>query len=86
MAKYDLFFCNSVTRDLRPIPGDEVRGILEALRPLAGNPRPPESRKLSGDEKHRLRCGVHRILYLIDDPGGLVCVVKVAHRKEVRRT
>ena len=79
-------FRKSVNKDLRPIPGSDVRRILNAVRSLADNPRSPQSRKLSGDEKYRLRCGVYRILYLIDDPRRVVFVVKVAHRKDVYRS
>jgi mRNA interferase RelE/StbE len=86
MAKYEILFRKSVTRDLRPIPGSDVRRILNAVRSLADNPRVPQSRKLSGEEKYRLRCGVYRILYLVDDPRRMVLVVKVAHRKDVYRS
>jgi mRNA interferase RelE/StbE len=86
MAKYEILFRKSVTKDLRPIPGSDVRRILNAVRSLADNPRLPQSLKLSGDEKYRLRCGVYRILYLIDDPRRVVFVVKVAHRKDVYRS
>jgi mRNA interferase RelE/StbE len=86
MAKYEILFRKSVTKDLRPIPGGDVRRILNAVRSLADNPRLPQSRKLSGDEKYRLRCGVYRVLYLIDDPRRVVFVVKVAHRKDVYRS
>ena len=79
-------FRKSVTKDLRPIPGANVRRILNGVRSLADNPRVPQSRKLSGDEKYRLRCGVYRILYLIGDPRRVVLVVKVAHRKDVYRS
>lgn len=85
MAKYEILFRKSVTKDLRPIPGGDVRRILNAVRSLADNPRLPQSRKLSDDEKYRLRCGVYRVLYLIDDPRRVVFVVKVAHRKDVYR-
>ncbi len=86
MAKYEILFRKSVTKDLRPIPGSDVRRILNAVRSLADNLRLPQSRKLSGDEKYRLRCGVYRILYLIDDPRRTGLVVKVAHRKDVYRS
>ncbi len=85
MAKYEIMFRKSVTKDLRPIPVSDVRRILGAVRSLADSPRAPQSRRLSGDEKYRLRCGVYRILYLIDDPRRLVFVIKVAHRKDVYR-
>jgi mRNA interferase RelE/StbE len=85
MARYEIVFRKSVTKDLRRIPNADVRRILDAIRSLADNPRQSQSEKLSGQEKHRLRCGVYRILYLIDDPAQVVCVVKVGHRKDVYR-
>ena len=83
MAKYEIVFRGSVTKDLRPIPAADIHRILDAIRSLADNPRPSQSRKLSGQEKYRLRCGVYRILYLIDDLGQTVCVVKVGHRRRI---
>jgi len=85
MAKYEIMFRKSVTRDLRPIPVSDVRRIFDAIRSLGDNPRATQSRKLSGDEKYRLRCGVYRMLCRIDDPQRLILVVKVAHRKDVYR-
>ena len=85
MARYEVVFRKSVARDLRPIPGSDVARILAAIRSLAENPRPPQTRKLSGEEKYRLRCGVYRILYTIEDARLIVCIVKVGHRKDVYR-
>lgn len=85
MAKYELQIKKSVTKDLFPIPKRDVRKIVEAINGLADNPRPPQSLKLSGEEKYRLRCGSYRVLYEIHDNILIVCVVKVGHRKEVYR-
>ena len=85
MARYEVRFRKSVAKDLDPIPKREVRRILKAIEALADEPRPPQSRKLSGAEKHRFRCGVYRVLYEIQDEVLLVCVVKVAHRKDTYR-
>ena len=85
MARYEVRFRKSVAKDLDPIPRREVRRILKAIEALAGEPRPPQSRKLSGAEKYRLRCDVYRVLYEIQDEVLLVCVVKVAHRKDTYR-
>ena len=85
MAKYEIVFRKSVAKDLDPIPKRDVQRIINAIRALAENPRPPQSLKLSGDEKYRLRCGVYRILYLIKDVRLVVCVVKIGHRKDVYR-
>ena len=85
MARYELRFRKSVSKDLDPIPKRDVQRIIEAVRALADNPRPPQSRKLSGAEKYRLRCGVYRVLYEIQDDVLVVCIVKVGHRKDVYR-
>ena len=85
MASYELRFRKSVGKDLDPIPRRDVQRIMEAIQALADEPRPPQSIKLSGAEKYRLRCGVYRVLYEIHDDVLLVCVVKVGHRKDVYR-
>ena len=85
MAKYEVRFRKSVGKDLAPLPKRDVQRIIAAIHALADNPRPPQSRKLSGAEKYRLRCGVYRVLYEIHDNVLVVCVVKVAHRKDVYR-
>ena len=86
MAKYEIVLRKSVRKDLEPIPKRDVRRILDDIAELAKNPRPPQSRKLSGSEKYRLRCGVYRVLYEIQDAVLIVCVVKVGHRREVYRS
>ena len=85
MARYEVRFRKSVSKDLDPIPKMDVQRIIAAINVLADDPRPPQSRKLSGSEKYRLRCGVYRVLYEIQDDVLLVCVVKVGHRKDVYR-
>ena len=85
MARYELQIRKSVAKDLDPLPKKDVRRIVEVIYGLADNPRPPQSIKLSGAEKYRLRCGVYRILYEIHDNVLIVCIVKVGHRKDVCR-
>ena len=86
MAKYEIVLRKSVRKDLEPIPKRDVQRILADIAELANDPRPPQSRKLSGSEKYRLRCGVYRVLYEIQDAVLIVCVVKAGHRKEVYRS
>ncbi|MET0984860.1 MAG: type II toxin-antitoxin system RelE/ParE family toxin [Steroidobacteraceae bacterium] len=85
MASYELVFKKSVAKDLRAIPQQDVRRILQKVRALAGDPRPPGSEKLSGLERYRIRQGIYRIVYEIEDTRLVVLVVKVAHRKDVYR-
>ncbi len=85
MAAYDLVVRKSVLKDLESIPKRDVERILKAIEDLAETPRPPQSSKLSGEEKYRLRCGDYRILYQIEDKRLTICVVKIRHRKDVYR-
>ena len=85
MALYKVIVKKSVAKDLRKIPKKDVRRILAAIRALAGNPRPPQSKKLSGQDRYRIRQGNYRILYAIEDDRLIVCVVKVGDRRDVYR-
>jgi len=85
MARYEIRFRKSVSKDFKPIPKRDVQRIVAAIAALTDEPRPPQSRKLSGSDKYRLRCGVYRVLYEIKDEILVVCVVKVGHRRDVYR-
>ena len=83
MAQYKLIVRKSVSKDLSRIPKKDVQRILNAIQDLSQDPRPSQSKKLSGEEKYRLRCGVYRILYEIEDEQLIVCIVRAKHRKDV---
>ena len=85
MGLYEVVIRKSVAKDLKPIPKKDVLRIIATIKALAGDPHPPQSIKLSGEEKFRVRCGVYRILYEIHNNELIVCVVKVRHRKDVYR-
>jgi len=85
MAQYEIVVRKSVSKDLKPIPKKDVQRILKAIETLTDDPRPPQSTKLSGEEKYRLRCGVYRILYEIQDNQLIICIVKIRHRKDIYR-
>ena len=85
MASYELVFRKSVAKDLRAIPNPDVKRILKRIRDLAEDPRPDGCEKLSGQERYRVRQGVYRIIYEIEDDRLIVLVVKVGHRREVYR-
>lgn len=83
MASYELVFRKSVAKDLRAFPKQDVKRILDRIRSLATDPRPPGAEKLSGQERYRVRQGVYRIIYEIEDRKLSVLIVKVGHRREV---
>jgi mRNA interferase RelE/StbE len=82
MAVYRIKIRRSAAKELKKIiPKDRTR-IIERIRSLSENPRPPQSKKLSGQEKYRIRQGDYRVLYQIFDEIITVVVVRVAHRKK----
>jgi mRNA interferase RelE/StbE len=85
MGAYRVFFKKSALKELEAIPKKDLKRILAAIEALSENPRPPQSRKLCAAEKYRLRQGVYRVLYTIEDDKLVICVVRVAHRREVYR-
>ncbi len=85
MAAYKIFFRKSVQKDFEAIPKKDLQRILKRIQGLANDPRPPGSEKLTGQERYRLRQGIYRILYSIQDDELTIWVVKVGHRKKVYR-
>ena len=86
MASFELAFKKSVAKDLRTLPKQDVRRIMGRIRSLAETPRPPGCEKLSGQERYRVRQGVYRIVYEIQDRRLVVLIVKVAHRRDIYRS
>lgn len=80
MAKYDVVFKRSVYKDLRSIPDVDLQRILTRIESLAVDPRQFGCEKLSGQERYRIRQGVYRIVYEIEDNRLIVTVVRVGHR------
>jgi len=85
MEKYKVEIKRSAVKEIKALPSPVIRKILARIASLSEDPRPPQSLKLSGEEKYRIRCGDYRILYAIQDKVLTVYVVKVGHRREVYR-
>ncbi len=85
MGKYRVELKKSVQKDFASIPKKDLQRIILVIEALADDPRPPQSKKLSGLEQYRLRQGNYRILYSIKDDLLIVFVVAVGHRKEIYR-
>jgi mRNA interferase RelE/StbE len=86
MARFELRFKSSVAKDLRGVPKIEVRRLLTRIDALRNDPRPPGCEKLTGGELYRIRQGVYRVIYSVDDVRVVIEVIKVGHRRDVYRT
>ena len=85
MARYKIFFRESVRKDLGVLPKKEIQKNLHRIEALSEDPRPSGCEKLTGEEKYRIRQGRYRIVYWIRDQELTVWVVKIGHRKDVYR-
>ncbi len=85
MEKYKIEIKRSAVKEIESLPKKDLKAVMGKIGALADDPRPPGCKKLSGDEKYRVRCGDYRILYGIKDDALVVFVVRVAHRKDVYR-
>jgi mRNA interferase RelE/StbE len=65
MAGYKVYFRESVEKDFKSIPVNDVKKILHRIELLAIEPRPQGGEKLTGRERYRVRQGRYRILYSV---------------------
>ncbi|KAA6319090.1 Toxin RelG [termite gut metagenome] len=78
---YKVFVSEKVENEVKKIPIQYAKKIVEKINLLSENPRPYGNNKLSGfDNLYRIRVGIYRIIYTIEDEILTVEVVKVDHR------
>lgn len=86
MAKrYRLLLARSAEKDIRHLPKPDRQRVGKAIRTLADDPRPTGCDKMVAREGYRIRVGVYRITYDVDDEVGQVTVYRVLHRKDAYR-
>jgi mRNA interferase RelE/StbE len=86
VARFEVLIKASAAKELEAISRKRDRQrIVERIRRLAEDPRPPGCQKLSGRDRYRIRQGVYRIVYSVEDARLIVVVIKVGHRKDVYR-
>jgi len=86
MGRYRVFIKPSAVAEIEAIPEKKQRQrIVAKIEALSADARPAGCEKFSGREHYRLRQGVYRIVYAIEDDRLVVYVVKVGHRSSVYR-
>lgn len=83
MGNYKLEIKKSAAKEVERLPKSVLKRVLDKIQSLSEVPRPSGCKKLTADEKYRLRVGDYRILYSIEEDILVIYVVKVAHRKKV---
>ena len=86
MKLYSVIISKKAQKGFENIPDDYVRKIHKSLSSLSLNPRPLGYKKLVCSEGYyRIRVGVYRIIYTIQDDILIVEVIKIDHRKNIYR-
>ena len=86
MTEYRIEVSSTAEKQLSALQRDDQVRIADAIGKLADNPRPPGCRKLRDySDVYRIRVGVFRILYSIEQDRLLILVLKIGHRRDVYR-
>ncbi len=82
-APHTVVVVRPAQREIRALDA-AVRGrVLNAIRALAGEPRPAGCRKLVGaHNRWRVRVGDYRVIYSVDDANRVVEILAVRHRSK----
>jgi mRNA interferase RelE/StbE len=86
VRSYRIEVSATAEKQLRRLPvADQVR-VVRAVQLLGTEPHPRGCRKLAGyEDVFRIRVGIYRVIYSVDDETIVVVVLKVGHRKDVYR-
>lgn len=82
--RYKVVFEKRYTKDLKHIHPSYHKAIIEAAVSLGDNPRPEGYIQLKGsDNPFRVRVGLYRIVYTIQDDKLIVLVLEIGDRKDI---
>ncbi len=80
---YKIEIKKSAAKEIRPLPDKYLKNVLDKISSLSKIHRPKNCKKLTGKNEYRVRVGVYRIVYTVEDEKLIIIVIKVAHRKNV---
>jgi len=80
---YSVIIENRAQKEFFKLPHQYGAAVRQAIDALAVNPRPHGVKKLAGSKDgYRVRVGVYRILYTIDDKRRLATIYRIRDRKD----
>lgn len=88
MASYTVRLLRSARKQLEALQPSDRRRVARVIDALRDDPRPRGTRLLSGrscQRIYRVRVGVLRILYQVEDEQLVVLAVEIGHRRDVYR-
>lgn len=82
---YQISILRRAQKALGNLQQKNYRRVRDAISDLAENPRPSNSLKLTGRPAWRMRVGVYRVIYEIDDKTQEIIVLDIGHRRDIYR-
>lgn len=83
---YQVVLPKSARKEIQALPATVRDRIIQRVRDLADDPRPPGCVKLKGyQDIYRIRVGDYRVRYTVRDKDATVVVLNCQHRKDVYR-
>lgn len=84
--KYTVIIKKTAQKQILSFPKIYYEKVRKAVLALETNPRPVGYIKLTGaDNIYRIRVGIYRIIYSIEDAQLTIYIFDVEHRKDVYR-
>ncbi|MCL5105650.1 MAG: type II toxin-antitoxin system RelE/ParE family toxin [Armatimonadetes bacterium] len=81
---YQVEVRESAAKEIRALPSEVKQRVIKAINSLSSDPHPRGSLKLKGGGSlYRIRVGVYRIVYDVDDVSRLIVITRARHRREV---
>ena len=86
MSEFRIEVSATAEKQLFALERDDQVKVANAIRKLGDNPRPRGCRKLRDySDVYRIRVGVFRILFSMEQDRLLILVLKIGHRRNVYR-
>lgn len=83
---YKLSIKNSARKEMDRLPDQVFLKVDRAILSLKEDPFPyPQSKKLKGEDRYRLRAGDYRVVYSVNENQKAITIFRVRHRKDVYR-
>ena len=85
MASYEVRIKPSAVKELQGLQETDRARIVGKIQALGEEWQPRGSERLTRNDRYRVRQGIFRIVYRVDDEARTVTVVGIGHRIDVCR-
>ena len=85
LPPYSVSLKKTAEKELRAVPPPTLAKVVDHIKALAHQPRPPGVEKMAGGDLYRIRQGNWRVLHSIQDQDKTVFVIEIGNRRDVYR-